>query len=404
MKERGPARSYLRPARRLGVSASTLLPVRCFLISGLVLSTACGNDSPYQPGSPLPGLSPAELARFREGAALFHQPFTPEQGLGPLFNQDRCSSCHDLPVLGGTGVETARKATRWIPPSTCDLLEAQGGDNFQLRATAALAAAGIERETRPPAATAEVMLSPPALFGLGRMDAISVEAILAGEDPEDRDGDGVSGRAGRTPDGRVGRFGQKADVATLAEFVDIAIRTEMGLTTPDHPAEESVNGQPLPHGTDPAGDPEVDSRTLTLLVDFVRLLAVPPPLRPSTASGRDSVREGERVFGELGCTGCHVPALRGARGEPVRLYSDLLLHDLGPGLADICGAGASPSEWRTARLAGLRFRVALLHDGRAQRLEDAIMMHGGEATTARDAFARLRPSQRAALLAFLASL
>lgn len=358
---------------------------------------------PYQPGAPLPGLRPAELARFREGAALFHRPFTPEQGLGPLFNQDRCSSCHDLPALGGTGVEIAFKATRWVPPATCDLLTAEGGDNFQLRATPALVAAGVEREVRPAAANGQAALTPPSLFGLGLVDAIPVEAIVTREDPDDRDGDGISGRAGRTADGRVGRFGQKADVATLAEFVAIAIRTEMGLTTPDHPVEETVNGRSLPLGADPAPDPEASDSTLELLTDFVRFLALPTPAVPTTAAGRDSVRQGRRVFREIGCAGCHVPALESGRSE-VRLYSDLLLHDMGPALADICGVGASPSEWRTARLAGLRFRVALLHDGRAQRLEDAILLHGGEGERARNGFARLGASERAFLLRFLASL
>lgn len=345
-----------------------------------------------------------EVARFRDGAALFQRGFTPEQGLGPLFNQDRCSSCHDLPVAGGMGAENEVKATRFEPPATCDLLESQGGDNIQQQATPLLRATGLEREALPAAANGYARLTSPTLFGLGLVDAIPIEAILAHADPDDADGDGISGRAGRTGDGRPGRFGQKADVATLVEFVAIALRTEMGLTTPDHPAEETVNGRPLPPGADPAPDPEVDEATLRLLADFVRFLAPPAPARPSSVAGRDSVRRGERIFNELGCPGCHVPALRTGRGERVRLYSDLLLHDMGPALADICAPGATPSELRTARLAGLRFRVALLHDGRASSFQEAIMLHGGEAERARDAFARLTPREQAYLLRFLSSL
>jgi CxxC motif-containing protein (DUF1111 family) len=356
---------------------------------------------------PLGGLTAPQLERFRAGAAMFDRRFAPEDGLGPLFNQDRCSSCHDLPALGGTGVELVVKATRWVPPATCDILASEGGDNFQTHATPALAALGVKREFVPPSANGLTRLVPPALFGLGLMDAIPEAALEALADPDDRNGDGVSGRLGRTTDGRVGRFGQKADVATLVEFVDAALRTELGLTTMLHPAEETINGRPIPPAADPVPDPEVDS-TLWLLADFVRFLAAPAPAIPSSKAERDSIRRGEGIFRRVGCPACHVRELRTGPSadpafdrQPVPLYSDMLLHDLGPGLADICAPGATPSELRTARLAGVRFRLALLHDGRASTFSEAILAHAGEAAASRDAFGRLGPGEQAYLVKFL---
>ncbi len=381
---------------------------------GLVLLAACRGAAPdvaAAPGAPLPGLSASDLARFNQGRALFQHPFTPAEGEGPLFNEERCSSCHDLPAIGGTGVETEMKATRYPPPGPCDLLKSQGGDVFQDRATPALRARGIQHEPVPPSATGRARVDPPALFGLGLVAAIPDQTILAREDPRDADGDGVSGWAGRTGDGAVARFGQKADHATLKDFVESALRNEMGLTTSRYPADEGVNGAPLPRGVDPAPDPEIGDDQVDLLVAFVRFLAPPSPARPGTAAERDSVRRGGQVFHEIGCATCHVPEMRtGPSQEPalnrvtVALYSDLLLHDMGAGLADVCGPDASPSEFRTARLLGLRYRTRYLHDGRAATLDDAIWLHGGEGSAARNRFTGSSHAARRYLFKFLNSL
>lgn len=381
---------------------------------GLVLVAACrdaGPDVTAAPGVPLPGLSAADLARFNAGRALFQHAFAPADGLGPLFNEDRCSSCHDLPAIGGTGVETEMKATRYLPPGPCDLLQAQGGDVFQDRATPALRARGVEREPVPPSATGRARVDPPALFGLGLAAAIPDETILARQDPRDANKDGVLGRAGRTSDGAVGRFGQKADHATLKDFVESALRNEMGLTTSRYPADQGVDGAPLPRGVDPAPDPEIGDAQVDVLVAFVRFLAPPAPETPATAAERDSVRRGRQVFYEIGCATCHLPEMRTGPSEEaalnrvtVALYSDLLLHDMGAGLADVCGPDASPSEFRTARLLGLRYRTRYLHDGRAATLDDALRLHGGEAGAARDRSAKLGYADRAYLFKFLSSL
>jgi CxxC motif-containing protein (DUF1111 family) len=362
-------------------------------------------------GAPLPGLDSTWLARFAEGQALFHTEFTPEQGLGPLFNQRRCSSCHDLPRLGGMGEEPITKATRFEPPSRCDLLVAEGGDNIQQRATPPLRELGVEFEDVPASATAVAAVVPPPLYGLGLLEAIPESDLLAREDPDDEDGDGISGRAGRTEAGRIARFGRKAEFATLYDFIEGAIRFEIGLTTPAHPVEESLNGRPVPPASDPVPEPEASEEMLASLTDFVRLLAPPERDAPAADTARAVIRQGERAFGESGCDRCHVPAMRTGpaavrvmAGKTLRLYSDLLLHDLGAGLATVCGFAAAPSEFRTAPLMGLRLRHKYLHDGRARSIEQAIRLHGGEAERARDAFERLPVEGQHAMIRFLLSL
>ena len=346
--------------------------------------------------------------RFTTGQTVFTRTFTPAEGLGPLFNETRCSNCHDLPTTGGTGAELVTKATRYVA-GKCDLLEAEGGSNVQRHATPLLVAAGIAREEIPRGATAVSNIVPPSLYGLGLLEAVPDAAILARENPLGQGGDGVAGRAARTGDHRVGRFGRKAEFATLAEFVEGALLLEMGITTPHHPVEERVNGRALPAGTDPAPDPEVGKSTVDALVDFVRFLAPPLP-ESATGAARDSITRGEQQFRETGCSRCHVPTLVTSQNavaaldrRTVHAYSDLLLHDLGPELASICGADAAPSVWRTAPLMGIRHRKVLLHDGRALSIDGAVRLHGGEAFKVKRAYEALSSEQRTLLLRFVQS-
>ena len=254
-------------------------------------------------------------------------------------------------------------------------------------------------------------MSGPSLYGLGLVDAIAEATLLAHEDPHDADGNGISGRAGRTSDGRVGRFGRKADVATLFDFVEGALRTEMGLTTYLRPVEETINGAVIPPEIDPAPDPEIDERTLNALTDYVRFLAPPVRALPDDPAVRDTMARGERLFRDVGCVGCHVPSMTTGPNDvtaldrkTINLYSDFLLHDLGPTFADVCGPGATPSEYRTASLMGLRFRIEYFHDDRSGTLRNAILSHAGEATPVRDNFARLHPAAQIELIRFLSSL
>lgn len=359
---------------------------------------------PPQPGDPLPGLSAAERDRFERGRVIFDSVFTPESGLGPAFNAESCGECHEDPAAGGTGDEVERHATAYHPEAVgarpCDELVAQGGFVFQNRVTPALrAAVGVDSEPVPPQATAVAARTTPDVLGFGLLDAVPDSAILAYADADDRDGDGISGRPNRFFDGRLGRFGRKALVPTLREFNDGALIAEQGMTSPAVPAEETFGSLPLPAGTDPAADPELPQAATDLLDAFVRLLAPPAPTRQS----RDA-RLGRDVFGRIGCQKCHLPALPTGRGHQVAAYTDLLLHDMGADLADICLGVATPEEFRTEPLMGLRLSTRFLHDGRATTLEQAIEAHGGEGLAARDAFRRLSERERATLIAFLKTL
>jgi len=373
-------------------------------------AVACGGHpaATGEPGAPLPGLGAAELARFRAGAELFNHVFSPAEGLGPAFNENQCSACHTSPASGGVGGERVLKATHFDPATGCDQLTAAGGENIRRQLTPQGRALGLQPESPPPRAQTG-RFTAPALYGLGLIDALADRTLLGLQEAEAAHHDGIAGRVGRTRDGRVARFGRKADVATLAEFASTALRFEMGLTTSRYP-RDAVQGRPVPAQADPAPDPEVADSAVARLTDFVRFLA-PPGRGPPRAGLTVAVAQGERWFAAIGCSGCHVPGLRTGPSpvsaldrRRVNLYSDLLLHDMGPALADVCAPGAGPSEVRTAPLMGLRFRELLLHDGRVTSLRDAIMLHGGEAATARDRYAALTPAQQVELMAFLETL
>jgi len=381
----------------------------------LLLASACsgdGGETPFgEPGTPLPGLSEAELARFEKGRVWFDHAWSPEQGLGPLYLQERCSSCHDLPELGGTGVETRFRMTHFDSAAGCDPLTEEGGPVRQERSTPLAQALGILREEVAPSSTERIREVPPLLYGVGLIEAIPEEVIESLADPLDADGDGISGRVNRLADGRLGRLGRKAEVATILEFAEKAFISDLGLTSARFPAEETLNGVPLPRESDPVADPELDPGILSAVVDFVRFLAAPTPEEPSNTATRDSLATGSRLFRETGCASCHVPSLRtggqevaALRGKTVPLYSDLLLHDLGPDYRGVCAGDVPPTEFRTGRLMGLRLREPYSLGSVAPGLEQTILAHGGEAKAARDAFEALGPEGRRLILRFLRSL
>jgi len=379
-------------------------------IALLAMCSAASCRRPPQPGDPLPGLSAAERAQFDSGRAVFDSTFTPQVGLGPLFNASGCGECHEDPVTGANGDEVEHNATVFHPEragAMCDELADKGGPVFQDSVTPALhAALGIDREPRPPSATIIAERTTPDILGFGLLDAVPDSVILSYADPDDKNHDGISGRPNRFFDGRLGRFGRKASVPTLREFNDGAFQVEIGITNPSVPVEGTVAGDPLPAGTDPAPEPEIGARGLELADAFVRLLAPPAPLKQSREA-----RRGRDVFAQVGCTGCHIPTLRTGDNpipalshKEVAAYTDLLLHDMGPQLADICFGLAKPSEFRTEPLMGVTLATKFLHDGRAKTPEQAIEMHGGEGMRSRDLFEALPAADRAALLAFLKTL
>jgi CxxC motif-containing protein (DUF1111 family) len=359
-----------------------------------------------KPGDPVPGLSKEERAQFDRGAKVFDSVFTPETGLGPVFNSVGCAECHEDPVRGGTGDEKEVHATAYRPP-LCDPLVEEGGFVVQLAVTPALKAAlGIDSEPFPRSATARALRTTPVLFGRGLLDLVPDSAILSYADPNDGDHDGILGRANFFVDGRLGRFGRKAFVPRLAEFNAGAFSAEMGITSPAVPTEETVGGMPIPAGVDPVPEPEINQAALDQTDDFVRLLGAPTPLKGSAQTKR-----GSAVFTSVGCAKCHRITLRtgdspnpALRYKQFAAYTDLLLHDMGPELADICLGEATPSEFRTEPLMGLRVLTHFMHDGRAASLEEAIQQHGGEAARVRDQFLQLPQADQEALIAFLKTL
>ena len=382
-------------------------PILAALLLSLLL---CACKSPKQPnlGEPLADLSRAERAQFEEGKKVFQRVFTPQDGLGPLFNANSCAQCHEDPVVGGVGDEIEVHATRFVAPNSCDPLFHQGGPVIQQNATPLLQAKGITKEQIPPGATAQAHRSSPPLFGFGLVDAIPEATILSHERRHGTKGDGIAGHANRTIDGRVGRFGRKAAVAALLDFNAGAFPQEIGVTTPLSPAEETINGTPVPPDTDPAPDPEITVEDIEKVTAFTRFLAPPPGQIFTNHTDQHLARRGRKLFVHLNCAVCHRPkmntgpsASKALDRKTVALYSDLMVHDMGSALADICLEQAHPSEFRTEMLMGLRFRQQFLHDGSAKTVQEAIERHDGEARNSRDRFKALTEKDKQALLKFL---
>jgi CxxC motif-containing protein (DUF1111 family) len=270
---------------------------------------------------------------------------------------------------------------------------------------------------------AGTMISPrvaPQVIGLGLLEAVTEDTLVGLADPFDADGDGISGRVSHLPNPErsgttVGRFGWKANQPSIRQQVAGAFLGDMGITSPVNPAEDCTAVELECAAAPSGGSPEIPEARLADVVLYSRLLAVP--------ARRDldepQVLRGEDMFEELGCATCHRPSLETGAFESlpelahqvIRPFTDLLLHDMGPELADgRPDHEASGSEWRTPPLWGIGLlhtvngHTRLLHDGRARNAEEAVLWHDGEARASRDAFVAARAGDRAALLRFLESL
>jgi len=429
---------------------------------------------------PVPKLSSKSRRAFAVGNSFFNRNWvtapastTGRDGLGPTFNAQSCSSCH---FKDGR----AQPPTRERIPELGLLLrlsitDADGrprtvrfyGGQLQDRAINAVPAEGAVRITSTrrggrygdgaPYALLEpsyeivgraygrlpvgLQVSPriaPGVFGVGLLEAVPETTITAYADPDDSDGDGISGRPNRVSEGRsgarshgipgrsgrlrdersggkvLGRFGWKANVSTVEQQNAGAFNADIGITTALFPKENCPSGQKACRAAPDGGDPEVDDRKLDRVTFYTRTLAV--PARRDVGDADTSA--GERSFTNLGCSACHRPELRTGQSDvaalsnqTIRPYTDLLLHDMGPGLADGRPDGlASGSEWRTPPLWGIGLvktvnrHTRFLHDGRARNLEEAILWHAGEAAAAMQRFRRLSRREREDLVAFLQSL
>ena len=417
-------------------------------------------------------------AQFAIGNGLFRRPWVSSpsstrsaDGLGPLYNARSCQRCHLKDGRGHPPVDADDSAVsmliRLSVPSRSKeerALLASGraavipeptyGTQLQDVAVPGLAAEGKIRITRTEREVAfedgtkvvleepryaivdsrygsldpQVMMSPrvaPPMIGLGLLEAIAAPDILAGADPEDADGDGISGRARWvwSPEhGRMvlGRFGWKAGTASIVDQSAAAMSGDIGVSSPLAPApwgectERQQACRTGPHGAD-AGEFEAPASVMDAIVFYSRNLAVPA----RREENNQTVLGGKALFYRIGCTGCHTPKHATRRDWPIEElagqliwpYTDLLVHDMGDGLADgRPEGGASGREWRTAPLWGIGLtevvngHTRFLHDGRARNLVEAILWHGGEAEAARAEFQSLANAERDALLVFLNSL
>lgn len=386
---------------------AVLFAVAAGLLAGVVLRA----QQESVPGAPLAGLTARELELFRIGRSDFLEVESATDGLGPLFNGTSCAQCHSIPAIGGTGtiIEIRAgyrdEAGKFHAPPGGTLMHLFSVPPHDCQVAVYEEANVIGKRISIP------------LFGAGLIEAIPDETLIRLEDPFDTNGDGIRGRAARVEDvatsfKRIGRFGWKAQQATLLAFAADAYINEMGITNDLFRKEPlgNVSRERSPRCL-PSSAPEDTRNARTGLrgidnfENFLRFLA--PPGRGSI---NDVSLRGERVFSDIGCGSCHLPQLEtGPSANPifdrkaVPLYSDLLLHDVGTG-DGIEQADAGAEEIRTPALWGLRFRRPLLHDGTAATIESAIERHSGEASGTIERFKMLLPEARKELLAFLRSL
>jgi len=402
--------------------------------------------------------------RFFVGNALFNRSWvtapsstTGQDGLGPTFNATSCSACHFKDGRGAPPADAGEEFLGLLLRLSVPGQDEHGGPpgdpnyggQFNHRSVLGVPAEGRSTVTyeevpgafpdgapyslrRPSYVLSDLqfgppapglMLSPrtaPAMIGLGLLQAVPEETILARADEDDAGGDGISGRpnlvwdpkAGGT---RLGRFGWKANQAGLEQQTSGAFLGDIGITSPLFPSENCPPTQAACAAAIAGGSPEIDQDKVEDVTYYSHLLAVP--------ARRDwqepQVLRGKAAFLAAGCGACHAPSLVTGTldgfpelsGQTIRPFTDLLLHDMGEDLADHRPDFlATGREWRTPPLWGIGLVAVVnehtdfLHDGRARNLAEAILWHGGEAEAAREAFRAMDEDERAALLRFLESL
>ncbi len=407
-----------------------MIKTRLYIFSlGLVaLIISCQKLIPSAPKSEevlngtIPGLSGDQIKEHLTGDAAFARVFSKEDGLGPIFVQNSCANCHVANGKGHLSTSLTRFAN--VNGSVTDYLINKGGPQLQQ-----FAILGYMPEVIPNEANVFSRRIAPAVMGLGYIAALEDQAILNNADPNDSNGDGISGRPNyvnptsffnalpiHIPNGLqfVGRFGKKAEKITIQDQVVFALKQDIGITS-DFDTQDLYNVQSGINTGDNIPDPEVSSGFVNSLVFYLRTLKAPPRRNKENSD----VKEGETLFNQIGCASCHISTYNTAQSDISALsnqtfhpYSDFLLHDMGELLDDRYPEGsAGGSEWRTAPLWGIGLaknsqggQMFLLHDGRATSFESAISFHGGEAATRRAAFNALSQQEKNHLIKFLESL
>ena len=390
--------------------------VICLMLTGVI---ACQKFLPASPANdelldgPIEGLTAEQNAIFLRGDIAFNdEVFTSSTGLGPLFVATSCGSCH----AGDGKGHPFTTLTRFGQNDTLGNQFLQlGGPQLQSRAVP-----GFQPEQIPAGATFS-KFTPPANTGLGLLEAVSDATLLALSDPNDANGDGISGRPNWIAippycllrpgtierNGKyIGRFGKKAAVYDLLQQTVNAYNQDMGVnSTYEH--YSTYNGFDT--------DPEISNQTALDVVFYLKTLKAPIQRNQNDAD----VISGRQIFINISCAKCHTPQLETSMSSIAALsnktffpYTDLLLHSMGSGLNDGYTEGtALTSEWRTPPLWGLGLsknsqggQYFLLHDGRAGSIEQAILMHGGEAEQSKNNYQQLSPADKNKIIKFLESL
>lgn len=423
-------------------------------LSGGAATTFIASSQAF--GQEVEGLQVYDAFMHELGDKMFEQTFVsaPSKhfpGLGPIFNNVSCMSCHHndgkgTPTLGlitsslltrisvpgddgfggpkpapGFGVQLQDKAITGSQPEVKVTVNYQEipfsfPDGQQVSLRRPDYTLSNPYMPLPPGYMISVRLAPP-VFGLGLLDLIPQETIEAAADPNDKNGDGITGHPNYVYDPQtgktvLGRFGLKANVPNLLTQVAGALQQDMGVTNYVYPRESSYGQSQYDNLHD---DPDVPDSIVNALTFYVQTLAVPARRNVTDPD----VKRGEKIFTQINCSGCHTPTTY--TGVDVRLpmlshqrihaYTDMLLHDMGNGLSDgRPDYQANGHEWRTPPLWGIGLfpktngEAYYLHDGRARTLEEAILWHGGEAQKSKEAFVQLSRSDRDDLIKFLKSL
>lgn len=393
-----------------------LLFLSCLL---LIVYASCEKMAPSAPeenellDGPMEGLNAQQRGQFLRGDEGFADVFTAEEGLGPIFVSNSCFSCH---VGDGKGSPFLKLTRFGQSDISGNRFLNRGAPQIQHRAIP-----GFKPEKLPAGAPTTDLIAP-AVTGLGFLDAVSDADLLVMEDPNDADGDGISGRVhwNDIPDyvqlrhgtiigngKHISRFGKKAAAYDLLHQTAGAYNQDMGITSIFEPID------PL---TQKEVDPEVSTQVVNDVVFYLKTLKAPIPRNENDPE----VLLGKNLFSSIECAKCHTPTLKSSISPIAALsekefhpYTDLLLHDMGPGLDDGYTEGyALSSEWRTPALWGLGLsqdaqgggNVFLMHDGRAASIEEAILMHGGEAENSKSSYMQLSQEEKTQLIKFLESL
>jgi CxxC motif-containing protein (DUF1111 family) len=397
----------------------------------------------------VPGATATEIQNYNAGIKFFGLVWVADDGFGfgPVYTARGCSTCHSNPNMGGSGSQQVIHFGTLNPDGSFNPMLSQGGPILQPNSIANLPGSdqvcSLPGEVLPASATIISPRQTPAVYGDGLIDAIPDATILANQAFEASNSTdqvlGIHGVANMVPDMlgniRPGRFGYKGFIVSLMQFTSFAMTHDLSVTNLAYPVEDLPQGNPIPAGcmnspypTTKPNDPDLPSGRVaqTRLTSYLPAYLAPPvPAAPTAAT-----QAGFQVFMNIGCANCHMVSMQtqanfavpidfpkaiGGSGKTLAskaisnktatLYSDLLIHDMGPGLADgVTDGQATGSQWRTTPLWGVSHKALLLHNGSATTIDAAITAHGGEATAVTNAYNALSPTDEANLLSFLGSL